>query len=89
VSPLSEAFSHSIDFDVPDHSSPDARNTPERQTFEDKGDEDRDFVFSEQALQATGQTDNDNWVEDGWDGPARPGGWADWLNRKVDRGDKW
>ena len=49
----------------------------------------RDFEFSEQAMQATGQADDNDWVEVDWDGPAKPGGWSDWVNKKVDRGDKW
>lgn len=51
--------------------------------------DERDFDYSEQTYQAAGQREDDNSVEVGWDGPARPGGWSDWVNRKVDRGDRW
>ena len=52
-------------------------------------DDDNDLSFSDQAILASGQPSEDPWVADGWDGPARPGGWSDWVDRKVDRGDKW
>ena len=57
--------------------------------YGDRGNDKRDFDFTEQALGGLGQPREDNWVADGWDGPARPGGWSDWVDRKVDRGDKW
>jgi len=36
-----------------------------------------------------GQTAEDGWVDAGWDGPAKPGVWSDWVSRKVDKGDRW
>jgi hypothetical protein len=57
-------------------------------TGDTKG-EDEDFVFTEAAMQRSGQLGNDNHVESGWDGPAKPGKWQDWVNKKVDKGDKW
>jgi hypothetical protein len=36
-----------------------------------------------------GQADADESVQPEWDGPARPGGWTEWVSRKTERGDKW
>jgi hypothetical protein len=51
--------------------------------------EDDDFVFSEESRQRNGQLNSDNRVDSGWEGPARPGGWSDWVSRRVDKGDRW
>lgn len=35
------------------------------------------------------QAVDDDYVSSEWDGPAKPGGWIDWVDRKVERGDAW
>jgi len=35
------------------------------------------------------QIPEDDYVAVEWDGPAKPGTWLDWLNRPIDKGDKW
>jgi hypothetical protein len=51
--------------------------------------EDNDFIFDENTIMTNGQTAEDSWVDAGWDGPAKPGVWSDWVSRKVDKGDRW
>ena len=51
--------------------------------------EEDNFIYDETTLRTNGQSADDNWVEMGWDGPAKPGAWSDWISRKVDKGDKW
>jgi hypothetical protein len=51
--------------------------------------EDLEIVFDENTLRTNGQNAEDDWVEAGWDGPAKPGVWSDWIGRKIDKGDKW
>lgn len=48
-----------------------------------------DFIFNESTIRTNGQAAGDDWVEVGWDGPAKPGAWSDWVSKKVDKGDKW
>ncbi|KAK8853139.1 hypothetical protein IAR55_003840 [Kwoniella newhampshirensis] len=46
---------------------------------------DYDYANVEHQVRA-----DDEWaVEAEWDGPAKPGGWSDWVGRKVEKGDKW
>ena len=51
--------------------------------------EDAEFRFDENTQMTNGQTAEDGWVDAGWDGPAKPGVWSDWVSRKVDKGDRW
>jgi hypothetical protein len=59
------------------------RNTP---TFSTS---DEDFAFDENTPRNNGQNADDDWVEAGWEGPAKPGVWSGWVGRKVDKGDRW
>jgi hypothetical protein len=47
------------------------------------------IAFDENTLRTNGQNAEDDWVEAGWEGPAKPGVWSEWVSRKVDKGDKW
>ena len=51
--------------------------------------EDMQIAFDENTARTNGQNAEDDWVEAGWEGPAKPGVWSDWVSRKVDKGDKW
>jgi hypothetical protein len=51
--------------------------------------EDMQIPFDENTLRTNGQNAEDDWVEAGWEGPAKPGVWSEWVSRKVDKGDKW
>ncbi|WWD19554.1 hypothetical protein CI109_104015 [Kwoniella shandongensis] len=48
-------------------------------------EDDYDYANMESQRRA----DEDWKVEEEWDGPAKPGGWTDWVGKKVDKGDKW
>ncbi|OCF77214.1 hypothetical protein I204_01199 [Kwoniella mangroviensis CBS 8886] len=58
---------------------------------EEELDLDYDYtVNTTSSLQSTLQSRKDEQADDeGWDGPARPGGWMDWTGRKVQSGDQW
>lgn len=46
----------------------------------------RDFDYTKAD---NGQAKDSDWVAVEWDGPAKPGGWTDWVHKKVERGDQW
>ena len=50
---------------------------------------DVDFDYSPENMRRNGQAEEDDWVEVGWSGPAKPGGWHDWVHRKAEKGDNW
>ncbi|WVQ73078.1 hypothetical protein IAR50_002641 [Cryptococcus sp. DSM 104548] len=52
------------------------------------GEDQMDFDYSSTDLEAQQKRD-EGLVDPGWDGPAKPGQWMDWVGRKVDRGDRW
>ncbi|ORX40679.1 peptidase family C78-domain-containing protein [Kockovaella imperatae] len=56
-----------------------------------------DFDYTPENIKRNGQAADDenigeedsDWIRIGWNGPAKPGGWHDWVHRKRERGDKW
>ncbi|OCF39183.1 hypothetical protein I317_07043 [Kwoniella heveanensis CBS 569] len=78
------------------HDLAQSRNSGTDWEMEMEADDDRDYVhdFSvngNSAMQGQGRDGkcHRNEVDEGWDGPAKPGGWMDWASKKVERGDKW
>ncbi|WVW86075.1 hypothetical protein I302_108114 [Kwoniella bestiolae CBS 10118] len=69
------------------------RRRPSISTREEEDDDldlDYDFIVpTDLNLQGNRGRSQEEGVDEGWDGPAKPGGWMDWTGRKVERGDQW
>ncbi|WWC91618.1 uncharacterized protein L201_006564 [Kwoniella dendrophila CBS 6074] len=61
------------------------------QGMDDENDYDftEDFSVNNATSLQSNRNKNNEAEDEGWDGPARPGGWMDWAGRKVDKGDQW
>ncbi|WVF73112.1 hypothetical protein IAT40_007931 [Kwoniella sp. CBS 6097] len=70
------------------------QNSDWEMEMETERDHEPDFsVNGHSALQGRGREYSSHAhgkdEDEGWDGPAKPGGWMDWASKKVERGDKW
>ncbi|WVQ67080.1 uncharacterized protein L199_005274 [Kwoniella botswanensis] len=56
---------------------------------DDEEELDLDYDFTVNTTSSLQNRRDEQADDEGWDGPARPGGWMDWTGRKVERGDQW